>query len=92
MAKKVARKKRITRKDRRQARRAAMDIVHEVADELGIRARKVARRYIAGDSIVIELLNAKAREKAGEINWDRVKEILQMILEFLAMILPLFLL
>jgi len=69
---------------------AAETALSNVTQQLGWRKRKVARAYRKGQPQVVAMVNAEAAIQGLEIDPDNLREILQVILEFIKALLSLF--
>ena len=77
-----------TRKERKQARK----VIRNAAEAAGMRRVAFMRAVDAGDQECVDELKVSlaASGMAGEVDIDRLKEILQMILEFIKQLLAIF--
>ena len=80
------------RKFNRSQRKLAKEVIRDAAESCGMRRLEFLRAVDAGDrNATDELkLSLAAHEEVGEIDPDRLQEILQMILEFIKALLELF--
>jgi len=79
------------RATRKECLAAAENVVARVAGDLRWSDRKVARRYRRGDPQVVAMIAAEAAVEGQKIDPDRLREILQVILDFILAILAAFL-
>jgi hypothetical protein len=79
----------------RTERKLTREIIRDAADACGMRRMEFMRSVDRGDATANEELKASIAaheysDKPGEIDIDRLKEILEMILEFISRLLEIF--
>jgi len=80
----------LDRETRHKCLDAAIAATERVADQLNWSPRKVVRRYRRGDPQVVAMVAGEAAVLAQDIDPDRLREILQVILEFVMALLAMF--
>ena len=77
---------------KRTERRLAREVVQDAALNAGMRRLEFMRAVNNGDPDAMDELRVSlaSRDDAGEIDTDKLKEILDMILEFIAALLEIF--
>jgi len=76
----------------RAERKLARDVIADAAEAAGMRRLEFMRKVNAGDTVACEELKVSlaAHPDAREIDIDRLRELLDLILEFIAKLLSLF--
>jgi hypothetical protein len=74
----------------RRCKAAAKKIVRDVREELGMRRGAFRRAYRSGDTAVMALISIKSQAAGLDIDPERLREILMIILEFIKAFMLLF--